>query len=87
VRRERIVDRIGGRLRVRHVEESMTERKLGGAVAVGEKTVVADAMKAVRQGVKQEAADELVRLEGHDLRAAVVTVILPKLVLALMMAD
>jgi hypothetical protein len=77
VRWERIVDRIGGRFRAQHVEEPTTERKLGGAVAVGEEAVVADAMKAVRQGVQQEAADELVGRQCHDLRAAVVTVIPP----------
>ncbi len=46
-------------------------------MAVGEEAVVADAMEAVRQGVQQEAADELVGGEGHDLRLAVVAIILP----------
>ena len=34
-------------------------------------------MEAVRQGVEQEAADELVGVEGHDLRLAVVAIVLP----------
>ena len=33
---------------------------------VGEQTIMADAVKAVGQDVQQEAADELVRIEGHD---------------------
>ena len=44
----------------RRVEQPAAERELGGAVAVGEEAVVADAVEAVRQGVQQEAADELV---------------------------
>ncbi len=42
------------------VEQPATERELVGAVAVGEEAVVADAMEAIRQGVQQEAADELI---------------------------
>ena len=38
---------------------------------------MADAMKAVRQGVQQEAANELVALKRHDLRLAVMAIILP----------
>ncbi len=38
---------------------------------------MADAMEAVRQGVQQKAADELVGVEGHDLRLAVVAIVLP----------
>ena len=37
-------------------------------MAVGEEAVVADAMEAVRQRVQQEAPDELVGVERHDLR-------------------
>ena len=77
VRRDGVVDRFGGRFRRRNVEQPPAERQLVGAVAVGEEAVVADAVKAVRQGVQQEAADELVGVERHDLRLAVVAIILP----------
>src|SRR3954468_20636439 len=40
---------------------------VGGPGAAGEQAVVADAVEAVRQDVKQEAADELVGREGHAL--------------------
>src|SRR4051794_1970967 len=45
---------------------------VGGPRSAGEEAVVADAMEAVGQDVKQEAADELVRPQGHalDPRAA-----------------
>ena len=51
-------------LRSRRREQLAAERELGGPVAVGEEAVVADAMEAVRQGVQQEAADELVRRQA-----------------------
>src|SRR5215831_20178989 len=63
--------------RRRRVEKAAAERELGGAMAVGEEAIVADAMEAVRQRVQQEPADELVCREGHDLRAAVVAIIPP----------
>ena len=34
--------------------------EVGGAIAVGEKTIMADAMEALGEHVHQEAADELV---------------------------
>ena len=37
-----------------------------GTGGIGEQTVMADAMKAVGQDVKQEAANELLRIECHD---------------------
>ena len=46
-------------------------------MAVGEEANVADAMEAVRQGVLQEAADELVGRQGHELGLAVLAVVLP----------
>ena len=49
---------------------------LSGAMAVGEKAVVTDAVKAVRQNMQEEAADELVRLEPHDLVPASMAIIL-----------
>ena len=43
---------------------------LGGepspAAAVGKETTVANAMKAVRQAVDEEAANELVRMKRHQ---------------------
>ena len=47
------------------------------AMAVGEKAEVADAVEAVGQGVQQEAADELVGVERHDLGLAVMAIVLP----------
>ena len=41
-------------------------REILAPVALGEKTVVTDAVKAVGQDVQQKAADELVRGEPHD---------------------
>lgn len=38
---------------------------------------MADAVKAVRQGVQEEAPDELVGVERHGLRPAVMPIILP----------
>ena len=46
-------------------------------MTVGEEAIVADAMEAVRQGVQQEAPDELVGVERHDLRPAAMTIIPP----------
>jgi hypothetical protein len=39
------------------------EGQLGLAVAIGQKAVVADALKTVRQDMQQEATNELVGLE------------------------
>ena len=47
------------------------------AMAVGEEAVVPDAMEAVRQGVQEKAADELVGGKRHDLGLAVVAIIHP----------
>ena len=43
--------------------------QLGGAPAVGEIAVVADAMEAVRQGVEQKAADAIVVVFEASLAA------------------
>src|SRR6185312_14846728 len=69
--------RFVGRWRGWRVEQLAAERQLVGAVTVGEEAVVTDAMEAVRQGVQQEAADELIDAEAHDLRLAVVAIVLP----------
>ena len=47
------------------------------AIAVGQQAEVTDLDEARRQDVKQEAADELDRIEGHDLDAVVVFGIAP----------
>ncbi len=46
-------------------------------MAVGEEANVADPVEAVGHGVLQEAADELVSRERHDLGFAVLPVVLP----------
>src|SRR4029077_10607473 len=46
-------------------------------MAVGEEAVVADAMEAIRQGVQEEAADELIGLKRHELGLAMMAVLLP----------
>jgi hypothetical protein len=43
------------------------EREAGLACRAGEQAVVADAVEAARQNMKQEAPDELVSGECHDL--------------------
>src|SRR5439155_21597269 len=50
-----------------------------GTIAVGEQTVVADAMEAFRQHVHEEAPDELADFERHRLPAArtVDSIVLP----------
>ncbi len=60
------------------VQQFAGEREAGLAGGAGEQAVVADAMEATRQDMEQEAADELVGGEGHDLLpiGAVATVIL-----------
>ena len=59
------------------IEKFAAKGKLGSAVAVGHEAEVADAMETVGQRMKQEAANELVGLEIHDLCRAVLAVILP----------
>ncbi len=51
--------------------------KLLFAVAIAEKTVIADAMETLGQDVQQKAADELVGRHGHDLLPIAVPIILP----------
>ena len=47
------------------------------ADAIGEEAEVADADHSGRQHVEQEAADELDRIQGHDLGAGMVRVVFP----------
>ena len=52
-------------------QQRATEGQPFGAMAVGEITEVTNAMEAVGQGVEQEAPDELVGRQAHDLCGAV----------------
>ena len=51
----------------RNREQVSRTGNIGGAVAVGEKAVMADAVKAFRQDMHEEAADELMRGQRHGL--------------------
>ena len=71
---------VGGgrdRLRRRRCEQASASGELGGAMAIGEKAIVANAMEGVGQRVQQEPADELVGRQGHDLDLVVMAVIFP----------
>ena len=71
-----IVGRLAG-TSVTGIEQPMTESNVVAAGTIGEEAVVADAMEAIRQGVQQKAADELVGIEGHHLGFAVLSVVFP----------
>ena len=58
---------VGFALCRRHVEQLAGSGDVVGAPAIGEETVVADAMEAAGQHVDEEAADELVDGERHHL--------------------
>src|SRR6266404_6184287 len=63
---------------LRDGEQFACPRDVVGTGGFGEQPVVADAMEALRQDVAEEAADELVGCEGHELvaRTAVGTIVL-----------
>ena len=52
------------------IEKGAAKGELGGAMAVGHEAEVADAVETVGQRMKQEAANELVGLELHDLSSS-----------------
>ena len=58
-------------------QQRPAECQLVSPVPVGEKAVMADPVEAVRQGVQQEAADEFLGVEGHDLLLAAMTIVAP----------
>jgi len=58
-------------------QQIAAERQLLAPTAVGKEADVADAMEAVRHGMLQEAADEFVGGERHDLGLAVLPIVLP----------
>ncbi len=57
----------GPRFASRRIEQLPRPRDVRDTLAAGEQAVVADAMEATRQNVDQEAADELVDGERHEL--------------------
>ncbi len=59
------------------VEVQSAKRECPSAIAVSEQAEVADLDEARGQDVEQEAADELDRIEGHDLDAVVVFRVAP----------
>src|SRR5947209_6499650 len=59
------------RRRVGYAEEPAGQCDIACPVAVGEEAIVADAMEPVGQDVDQEAADELVGVERHQLVASI----------------
>jgi len=56
----RLVGVLGRLFAARHGEQLAGLGEAGGAIAVGEEAVVADAMEALGEHVHQETADELV---------------------------
>src|ERR1700712_162990 len=52
-------------------------RKLLGAMTVAEEAEVTDAVEPVRQHMDQEAANELISIQGHDLLAVAIPIIFP----------
>src|SRR6516225_11888985 len=69
--------RVDRRLGNRHAEQVAAVGKLLRAMAIAEEAVIADAMEARGQDVKQEAADELIGRDGHDLLPIAVPIVLP----------
>ena len=59
------------------IEKFAATGELGSAMTVGHKAEVADAVETVGQRMKQEAANELVGRELHDLCRAVLAIVLP----------
>src|SRR5213593_3704521 len=70
---DRFAGRLGGRRRL--AEQAPAAFEFGLACAVGKEAGVMDAHEAVGHDVQQEAADELVGLEVHDLGAVVMRAI------------
>ena len=68
---------LSGGAAARDREQLAAEGEFLGAMTIAEKAVMADAMKAVRQGVQQKTPDELVGRQGHHLALVVMPVIAP----------
>ena len=58
-------------------EELTAEGDFVAASAIGEEAIVADAVKAVRQGVQEKATNELTGIERHHLGFAILPIVLP----------
>ena len=58
-------------------EQALTEGEESGAPAIGQEAERADADKAAGQDVEQEAAQELLRTEGHHSLLSTVGIIFP----------
>ena len=72
-----IVGRLADGTRDTVFEQPTTESEAVTAGAIGEKTVVADAMEALRQSMQQKASDELVGIECHHFGLAVRSIVFP----------
>lgn len=70
----RFFDRV---FRRRDVEQASAQVQLQLPMAIGKQAVMTNAVKAVRNGVKQETADELMGIECHYLLPAARSIILP----------
>ena len=66
-----------GRRRSRLGEQGAALRELGPARAVGEEAEVPNTDKAAGDDMEEEAPDEFLGVEGHDLHAVTVRVVLP----------
>ena len=66
-RRPHDLGRFGSLRARRHGEQFACPCDLGGAVAIGQQAIVANAVEAARQHVDQETADELVCCQRHHL--------------------
>ncbi len=61
----------------RHAEQRAAAFERSTPSAVGEEAEVSDANQAAGQNVKQEAAQELMNGNGHDLLLAAVSIVSP----------
>jgi hypothetical protein len=59
------------------IEQLAKEGEIVAALAVGEEAVVANPVEAIRQGMQQETADELVGIERHQFGLAVLAIVFP----------
>src|ERR1039457_7150345 len=71
------VGRLGQQLGAGRGQQLTAESEFSGAMAVGQETVVADALETRRNYMLQEAADELLGRYGHHLGFTCVAGILP----------
>lgn len=62
---------------VADVKELTAEDDFIVASAIGEKAIVADAVKAVRQGVQEKATHELIGIKRHHFGLAILPIVLP----------